>query len=222
MKSDGIIKIVVIGGVAYVAYMYLQKSGLWAQWFGGATAAGLPAGSGAIPQMPAPGQPIQDLPTGYQQQLPAGTVAQTPLGVPVSVQPQPATGGGTPAMSLQDQLQTLGNGYMQDNGLSGLNWDQWSYYYQYVTGKTITPEQFGAILQAAGASHDQVFASAGTFLNSLNAAGLSGIGAIVPVPNSGPATAPVAPPISMNFNASRFGGRVGFSAGRGIRNRGVQ
>lgn len=204
--SGGIIKIVIIGGVAYIAYLYLQQSGMWAQWFGPAA---LPAGTGANAAIPPAGSSIPVAPQG-------STLAVNPLGVPI--QPNAA-----PTMTLADAMQILGNGYMQDNGLPGLSWDQWSYYYQQVTGKTIAGSQFDAMLAAAGVTRDQQNASAQVFLNALSSSGLSGMGAIIPVPNNGPALAPVGAP-SMSFGGSRFSGRAsgGFSAGMRGRNRGVQ
>jgi hypothetical protein len=35
-EDNSPVKIAIIGVAAYLGYMYLQKSGLWAQWFGGA------------------------------------------------------------------------------------------------------------------------------------------------------------------------------------------
>lgn len=148
--------------------------------------------TGALAQASGPGQLAVGSP---------GTVVTTP---PVTQQqPPPAQTSG-----LQSQLQSAANQYMQASGHSGLNIDQWVFYYQTIKGVQLSGAQVESLIMAAGLSDAtrSTIIPLSTFMNALGGVGLSGI---VAVPNQGPIRAPI--PTSQNFR----GGYGGYgSAGR--------
>jgi hypothetical protein len=82
------------------------------------------------------------------------------------------------------------------NGATQLTADQWSYYYQQLPGKSaISPQAYGAMLAAVGATGSTVM-SASAFQIMLATGGLSGIGDIIPVPGTG---------LGMSFTGPKIG-----------------
>lgn len=72
--------------------------------------------------------------------------------------------------ALQSQLQALENQYLINNpSQTGLDIDQWAFYYTQVTGITFTPEQIEVIITAAGLTDDtrSKVIPVTTFLNAL-------------------------------------------------------
>lgn len=224
---------------AYLAYTYLQSSGLWAQWFGGAGAAatggmptlatiqaGLQSGAFAGAGSDASGNVIvHQVATGAYYSVnpatgviavasgPGGTPSPTtntvPTTVPVNTPP--------PASNVQAQLQAMAQQFMQNTGAAGLNVDQWLYYWQIITRGanpnniatfTVTPQQGESVIQALGLTDATrgTIVSMSQFLAAMNTAGVSGLGGIVMVPNSGPINNPLpSSTLGQSFNRG-FGG----------------
>jgi len=226
-----IITLLIVAGGAYLAYNYLQSSGLWAEWFGGAAtsaggtiaqqiAAGLQSGAFVRAGTDAQGNIIvHQVSTGayYAVNPTTGAVSQTSGpggGGTVGTQPTttvPVTNPNTtpPATSaLQTQLQAAGNQFMANmqaagTPVSGLNVDQWMFYYNQIKGTSLSGAQALSIIQAAGVPSSGTIIPLSTFMSALGGVGLSGI---VAVPNLGPITAPL--PTSQNFNRG-YGGYPG-------------
>lgn len=195
MKDTGsIIKLAILAAVAYFGYEYLVRSGLWAQWFGGAT---LPA-SGGTTALP---------PVGTTLQLPAPPQA--------------------PAISaaVQSQLQTSANGYLAANPGKQMTTDLWLYYYQILVHGAnpnnlatfpITGAQAATVFNALGINYNDPTqrvtpVTLPQFIAAMSHAGVSGLSAIIPVPNNGPISAPLP---TQSFGAGYGGyGRGGYTKG---------
>lgn len=214
MKSGDLFKFALLAGGAYLLYEYLQSSGLWAQWFGGAGGGGsLFGNAGAL--------------------LPAGTVL--PSGTS-----QPAGGNtGTVSVLLHDNsgssifkagdqftltvtgppnspvlINAIQNG-QQLPGPTNLGSTD-------ASGRFVLTGNWIAANVGNWSESITVGGHPAPPLNFNILAGLAGVGAIVPVPNNGPVVAPVAgaAPPSMTFGNNAWGG-----SGRGQRgkiNRWVQ
>lgn len=229
MKTDKIIQIAIVAGGGYLLYTYLKQSGLWDQWFGAHAAA-----------LPAAGTPAT---TGTPQVVENG---RGDIPAPPTATPPPPTfttnidvGGLVVAPDISHSLTGWVNKITGNpNGAQSI---------ERIRLSVIVPDgrifdQFGtditAQLQAAGVNVQALRTAfynaprgtvptvdpgyATTYPDLMTpAAGVSGLGAVIPVPNAGPITAPIAPP-SMSFGNSKWGGG-GYSAGfRGRGNRGVQ
>ena len=179
MNKD-MMKYLVIGGGIFAAYWYITHFGpngsvsegavsWWDTWFG----SGVPA--------PVPGNTTV-------------VVNQNPQ--PVLTQP----GSGTPAptSTIRQQILAASAGNPQISG-GYADPSVWSYYWQQVTGKTITGQQMVQMFPPVGNTGVGAPTNLDQFLAGLQSAGLSGIpngmGAIVNVPS-----APSLP--SMNFGGS--------------------
>lgn len=180
MDKNKIITIAVIAGGGYLLYWYLTSYGpkgavtgagqsYWDQWFSGAAA---PAQSNTATVLPAAGTITAPVNTTPATSTAANPATQTD---PANIVAQ--------AAPMRDSLLAYVNSDMGTTG-SGtqLNYDQWSYYIQRMTGKTITPQLFGAILGNSDRSTtitvDQFLAALATALSS----NPSGMGDIVPSP----------------------------------------
>jgi hypothetical protein len=64
-------------------------------------------------------------------------------------------------------------------GLSSTGFDGWSWAYQNITGKTITPQQFSQIVAAGGGDHTRNI-TADEFMGYLQSSGLSGLMTFMP------------------------------------------
>jgi len=146
-----------------------------------------------------------------------GSTTTVPTTVPVSTTPPPA------ASNLQAQLQSYANQYlanMQAAGtpVAGLNVNQWLWYYQIIRrganpANTATFTMYGtqedeAIVRALGLTDAQqgTIVTLQQFMTALGSAGLSGLGGIVMVPNSGPISNPLPSRVpAQSFNRG-FGG----------------
>lgn len=218
--SSSAITLIILGVGGYFLYNYLVSSGLWAQWFGGATAgagatnlntiaagiqsgafvaAGTDAQGNTIVHQVSTGQYFAVNPTSGAVSAASGpgsaggSGSTVPVTVPVTT--PPATSG------LQSQLQNAANQFMANTGAGGLNIDQWVFYYQTIRGTTLSGAQVESLIQAAGlndASRGTIIPLS-TFMNALGGVGLSGI---VSVPNGGPIAAPLP---TQSFNRG-FGG----------------
>lgn len=221
--GSSIVTLLVVGVGGYFLYEYLVSSGLWAQWFGGASAstgtaqqiaAGLnngqfvQAGTDAhgniiVHQVsngayfavnPTSGAVTQASGPGQLAVGSPGTVVTTP---PVTQQPPAQTS------TLRAQLQSAANQYLANMpSAGGLNIDQWVFYYQQIKGVTLTGDQVAALMAAAGlsAGNRASYIDLSTFMNALSGVGLSGI---VPTPNQGPIRAPI--PTTQSFGGG-YGG----------------
>ena len=156
--SSEIVTLLIVAGGAYLAYNYLQSSGLWAQWFGGAAATGgmptlatIQAGlqSGAFVGAGTDGSGnviVHQASTGaYYAINPTTGVVSSASGPgtlavsnPATTPPpsQPVTT--TPTTGVQTQLAAMAQQYMANmqaagTPVQGLNVDQWLYYYQIIT-----------------------------------------------------------------------------------------
>lgn len=225
--GSNIVTLLIVGVVGYVGYQYLVSSGMWAQWFGGAAsasglptintiAAGLQSGAFVGAGTNAQGNTVvHQVATGayYAVNPTSGAVsgASGPgtlaVGAPTTVPTQPVVPSSTLTGTLANQLQALANQYMANmqtagTPVSGLNVDQWLYYYQLYKGVTVTPNQAESIIVAAGLTD----ATRGTilplaqFLTALGSVGLSGI---VSTPGQGPIRSPL--PTTQNFGGG-YGG----------------
>lgn len=232
--GSNIVTLIVIGAIGYFGYQYLVSSGLWAQWMGGtapANASGLPtaaqiaaglqsgafihagtdsAGNIIVHQVATGAYYAVNSTTGAVSlasgPAPQGTVGTQPVTtVPIT---QPNTTATTPAATstLATQLQAAATQFMANTGAAGLNIDQWVFYYQTIKGVTLSGSQVESLIIAAGLSDATrgTIIPLSTFMSALGGVGLSGI---IPVPNTGPISAPL--PITQNFRR----GYGGYSSG---------
>lgn len=181
MKKDQMIKWGVIVGGGVLAYWYVTSYGpnghvstgvlsWWDTWFGAGTPAPAPAPStNMIPQA---------TPQSVVNQPAAGPVITAPVNTQVKQQILAASGND----------QAIKGGYAIP--------DVWSYYWQHVTGKTISPAQMVQMFPPTSTGSGAPL-NLDQFLSALPAAGLGnvGLGAIVSV-----GSAPSVP--SMNFGGS--------------------
>ena len=210
MNKNDMIKYLAIAGGAYLVYWYLTNYNstgavsaanpvsYWHSWFGAATP--VPAPGTAVSQVATPGGPTTGLPTTMTP------VAAQPNPQPVLTQPvnTPPVAAPVNTQVRQSILAASANDPAVSGGYAIP--DVWSYYWQKVTGTTITPTQFSAMIQGnrAPMSLDQ-------FLATLPAAGLSGIGAVVTVPS-----APSLPSMSFGGSFRRPGMRGMGGRGNGM------
>ena len=115
-SSKTIIKMLVVAGGAYALYWYLQSSGLWAQWFGGAAA---PVQPGIAP--------VTTLPTNI-------LATQTS---------QPVASSGTPA-AIPGSYSQAAAVMTAAAGTPTYNFDQWSYYWQNTPAFSGAPAGLGS------------------------------------------------------------------------------
>lgn len=156
----GIVKVAVVGGVAYFGYNYLVNSGLWASWFGGA--APVPASV-----------PVSTVTTPASTVSTVGTVT-TPASTTTPVTPP----------AVQSTGSTLGQALNALAGNQSFDIDQWAYYYGQLRGLTLSGSQVESLIQAAGltdATRSTVISPA-TFLAALGSVGLSGFRGMGAVP----------------------------------------
>jgi hypothetical protein len=219
MKDSGsIIKLAIMAAIAYFGYEYLVRSGLWAQWFGGAA------------------QPQPQPTAGGIQTMPGYNPAQAALPAPIQPSPSPIQLSQPPASAIsaavQAQLQASANQYlanMQAAGTpkSGLDVDNWLYYYQVLVHGAnpnnlstfpITGAQAATVFNALGINYNDPTArvtpvTLPQFAAAMSRAGVSGVGAIIPVPNNGPISAPLP---TQSFGAGYGGyGNGGYRKGNG-------
>jgi len=166
MDKKEIMKWAAIAGGAYLVYWYITSYGpggskteghasYWDGWFGGATAAA-PA---------------------------AQPTAQLPVTQPVLTQPSaPAPAPAAPVNNTVVKQQILAASSGQIQGGYAIA-DVWSYFWQQVTGKTITPAQFQAAFNPPSATDRGAPMNIDQFLSKLSGAGISGIGSIVKTPS---------------------------------------
>lgn len=156
--SSEVVTLLIVAGGAYLAYTYLQSSGLWAQWFGGAaTTGGMPtlatieAGlqSGAFVGAGTDGSGnviVHQAATGaYYAVNPTTGIVSAASGPGTLAVSNPATTpppsqpvSSAPSTSTQTQLAAMAQQYMTNMAaagtpVQGLNADQWLYYYQIIT-----------------------------------------------------------------------------------------
>jgi len=263
MKAGDLIKFAIIGVIGYVGYNYLVSSGLWAQWFGGAsggTTPALPAGGGAVMSVTTAGGNPAALKAGEawtvkitgappNAHVDATDYQQNGVTIPNSIGNAMTDSSGTfsyastaPVASnymgnwstvwtvngqqigtwnftlsaagvsgvdndaLRNQLAAAGVQFMRAMNAPGLSADQWAFYYQQLTGTSLTESQAQNIVMNTGMQRGSLI-TLDQFLNALHGAGL---GAIIEVPNAGPISAPL-PTVSQNF--SKTGGYGGYSGG---------
>ncbi len=198
MKTGDLIKFALLGVGGYMLYNYLVQSGMWAQWFGGA--AGMPAGAGNLGASLPPGT---ILPAGTNQPA-GGNTGQ------VSVLLHDNNGSSIFKAGDQFTLTITGppnapvmitaaqNGVPVGGGVSTQ------------LGTTDANGRFvlvGNWVAANAGTWSEIITVGGAPAPPLNfSVGLSGVGAIVPVPNYGAVRAPVAQPASMSFGNRGWGG----------------
>lgn len=211
MNKNDLIKYAAIAGGAYAVYWYITSYGptgavsaghasYWDTWFGGATA-----------QPQTQPQPGAQVPVGYPNQPVSSPPPNTQ---PVLTQPsQPPAA--TINQGVKQQIIAASNAAGANQPGSQIQGgyaipDIWSYFWQQVTGRTITTQQMSqAFNNSAPMTLDQ-------FMTAIAGIGLSGIGHIVQAPS-----APTVP--SMNFGGSfrrpgmrGMGGRPAINGGQTI------
>ena len=168
MDKKDIMKWAAVAGGAYLVYWYLTSYGptgskaeghasYWDTWFGGAPAV---AATTAATQ---PQQPVTTQPVLTQPSAPA----------PAPVAPVNNT-------AVKQQILAASAGQIQGGYAIA---DVWSYFWQQVTGKTITPEQFQAAFNPPSATDRGAQMNIDQFLSKLSGVGISGIGSIVKTPS---------------------------------------
>ena len=209
MDKKNILTILGLGAGAYAVYWYLTNYGphgavnnaqgvkiapsYWDGWFGGLVA---PTNAMA-PMQPAVGGTVNQFPSVFvQPQLPAPAQAQVPL-TPSQI---PAAGGGAAVVSvpsLRDKLAVAAG------GTSGLNADQWNYYYNQLRGAPLTAEQFTAAFPGLTDTDRGPAMTIDQFISAIRNAGLGDIVPTLSMP-------------SMSFGTGAFGGafRGPWSGGR--------
>lgn len=199
MNKNDMIKYLAIGGGLYLTYWYLTNYGptgavsaghasYWDTWFGSTTTTTTAAGTTAVVPTSAVTQPAS---------VPPPAAAQ-PVKQPVLTQPAnpPAS---TVSSQVKQQIVAASNAAGANQPGSQIQGgyavpDIWSYFWQQVTGHTITAQQMAQMFPP-GASGSGAPLTVDQFLSALPSAGLSGIGAVVSVPS-----APSLP--SMSFGGS--------------------
>ena len=194
MDKNQIIKYAAIAGGAYLAYWYVTSYGpgghvstgvlsYWDTWFGGTQPAAAPV----------------------QQ-------AGTPQPAPQAVVTQPSAAAPPVNAAVRQQILTASAGDPSISGGYAVP-DVWSYWWQKVTGKTISGAQMLTMFPPTAGTTTGAPLSLDQFLSKLPSAGLSGgigVGSIVTT-----RTAPSIP--SMNFGGSfRTPGMRGMG-GRGMK-----
>ena len=159
--SKTMIKFLVVAGGAYALYWYLQSSGLWAQWFGGAVASVQPGVA-----------PVTTLPTN---------IVSTQASQPVSTSGSSAA---VPASYLQ-----AASTMTMSAGSTAQNFDDWSYYWQnnpayagapagYGSSGSISPTMIDAMIAAGGGNRAALITAQQwvALLWQQQQAGVSGLG----------------------------------------------
>ena len=153
-----IVKLVVVGGAAYFLYYWLNKNGLWQQWFGST-----PAPATTTTTATAPG-------------------ATTTTGTPPTPPPAPALASSPAYLQAIAAIKTASGNAATET------FDGWSYYWQnaptfqgaplgFGQSGSISPHLFGAVV-AAGGGDNTAQITAETFVNLLaaqQAQGISGL-----------------------------------------------
>jgi hypothetical protein len=177
VDKDSIVKLVLIGAAGYLAYNWLQSSGLWAQWFGGnnfSTAASLlqycqqnPNGTASFNGQSAPcsawlkaAQPTAPPATTSSSTTP------TPAAGPVST---PVIQARVTPLTVQSLLNAVAQQGTAATASTTFNSDQWNYFVTtyidhnalvdvdltplgYVQGSPLTAQQYISLRQQAGIS----------------------------------------------------------------------
>ena len=167
---DKMLKIALIAGGAYALYVYLQKAGLIA----GSTS--------TFTDTPSLLNYCAANPTASASFNSGGAVASftcaqwAAANKPASSTPATTSTPGNTVTSTVGQVTPLVVQQMIDaTGLQSSGFDGWSWAYQNVTGKTITPDQFSAIVSAGGGNRSQQI-TAQQFYALLNSTtGMSGL-----------------------------------------------
>lgn len=204
MKSGDLLKLAIVGVGGYLLYNYLVQSGMWAQWFGGAGGM-LPAGGGVNPGTTTiPGSTF--IPSSGQA-LPA---AQPRMNV--------TTSSGNPAAMKVGDSYTVSITGAQPNARVMVTATQGATTIQDATGQAFTDANGNfSISGVAENAHLGAWSEVwrvgnvviGNWNFTISPSGVSGVGAIIPVPNNGPIRAEIP---GMSFNNSGFkGGGYGSS-----------
>ncbi len=169
MNKDQIIKYAAIAGGAYLVYWYLTNYGpsghvstgvqsYWDTWFGGAST------------QPQPGMTA----TGPVSQVPTQAVLTQPSSAPATQAELPTNAQlRTAIMNASSGNGAVSGGYATP--------DVWSYYFQSITGRTISSSQLSAMFPP-GANGQGAPLTLDQFLAALPSQGLAGVGSIVNVP----------------------------------------
>lgn len=216
MKPGDLLKILIVGAGGYLLYNYLVSSGMWAQWFGGASGATGLVGSGAA---------AAQLPAGATSQmgiLPAtGTTARmtvtTPSGNPAQLaanQPYSVTITGAPPNARVNVTAVQSTGQVFQNAIGNAMTDANG---NYTLNAVSDPAHTGTWFEQWVVGNTPI--AMWNFVLS-PAAGVAGVGAIVRVPNNGPITSPLPTrPAMPSFGGGGYGNAYG---GKGKTNGYVQ
>ena len=206
MNKDQMIKWGLIVGGGVLAYWYVTNYGpsghvstgavsWWDTWFGAGTPA--PAGTATGTAVTGPVTQATPQPVVTQPSLP-------PVSAPVNTQ-------------VKQQIMAASSGNAAITGGYAIP-DVWSYYWQQVTGKTITPQQMVQMFPPTSTGTGAPL-NLDQFLSKLPSVGLSGIGSIVTVPS-----APSLPSMSFGGSFRRPGmrGMGGRGSGPGMGGQTIQ
>jgi hypothetical protein len=183
MDKKEIIKYLAIAGGAYAVYWYITSYGPT-----GARAEGHPSyldtwfGTNASNTQLINQQAPTTLPSGYPNQPALNTAPGTQ---PVLTQPSAPPTALPPVDTSAVKQQILAATAGQIQGGYAIA-DVWSYFWQQVTGRTITPTQFGTAFPGLSDTNRGAPMNLDQFLSKLSGAGISWIvslGAIVPSPS---------------------------------------
>lgn len=145
MNEGSLLKLALLGAAGYLAYTYLQNSGLWAQWFGGSAANNFSSASALLQYCQANPSGTasfngQSAPCASWLQAAAGTgttAAPTSSTTPSPASPTTQPAAQTPAVPAaihvtpltvnQLMAATSQVGYPANPGMT-FNMDQWNYF----------------------------------------------------------------------------------------------